>query len=172
MGARVTEPRHEGSPTDPACLPALDWGAAYNLSDEGFAVLRFDAAPESPARTRRFLHRTLTRWSLPHILDDVGAIAAELVANAIRHALPPCNAAGTAHAAAWIALVHRGPTLICAVSDPSPALPVPVNRDDMAEFAENGRGLHIVAELSDKWGHSPPAATGKTVWARITVATG
>jgi hypothetical protein len=146
----------------------VDWGAAYNLSDEGFAVLRFDAAPESPVRTRRFLHRTLARWSLLHVLDDAGAVAAELVANAIRHALPPCSSAGTGPGA-WIALVHREQSLICAVSDPSPAPPVPVDRDELGEFAENGRGLHIVAGLSDGWGHSLPAATGKTVWARFSV---
>lgn len=171
MGAQVTVPR-QGPSAVPAGLSVVDWGAAYNLSDEDFAVLCFDAGPQSPSHTRRFLHRTLTRWSLLHVLDDADAVTAELVANAIRHALPPYETAAGGTPTAWIALVHRERSLICAVSDPSQAPPVPVDRHSVGEFTESGRGLQIVAELSDSWGHSPPSAAGKTVWARIAVTAG
>jgi hypothetical protein len=39
--------------------------------------------------------------------------------------------------------------------------------------SESGRGLHLVAALSDDWGVTPrPAAPGKTVWAELHVPTG
>jgi hypothetical protein len=165
----MTTAAYQSLRVGPLRPPVIDWGAAYNLSDESFAVLRFDAAPGSPARTRRFLRRTLSDWSLLSVLDEASAVAAELVANAIRHALQPALASPRDDAVAWIALVHRERSLICAVSDPSPTLPVPVPAEDLGHFAETGRGLVVVAELSDDWGHSQPDRTGKTVWARIPV---
>ena len=32
-------------------------------------------------------------------------------------------------------------------------------------FAETGRGLHIVAALSDQWGYTTPTDMGKVLWA-------
>jgi hypothetical protein len=168
----ITErlPAHR-QPIRPASAPGPvlrlhtpDWSTALNLGDDGFAALRFDAAPETPARTRRFLSDTLTGWHLHPVLDEVNAVAAELVANAIRHALTPPARGGDDRGTAWIALIHRQHSVICAVADPSSAPPVPREPD---ELAETGRGLCIVAALSEAWGHSPPDPAGKTVWARI-----
>lgn len=148
-------------------LNSLDWGGAPNpghFGEDGFAVLRFDTAPETPARTRRFLSDTLTGWRAEHMADEVGLVAAELVANAIRHALGPRGGGIPGRACAWIALVRRGRRVMCAVADSSPVVPVPRHAD---ELAESGRGLCIVAALSEAWGCSPPDVLGKTVWARI-----
>jgi anti-sigma regulatory factor (Ser/Thr protein kinase) len=140
------------------------WGGPVALAergpDDGFAALRFDATPDSVTRTRRFLRSTLTGWQLQHLVDDATTIAAELVANAVTHALRPAGAA-------WFALVREDRALVCAVADPSPALPA-MHRAE--PFAESGRGLHIVAELSETWGHARsggPGPSGKTVWARL-----
>ncbi|MEE4544868.1 ATP-binding protein [Streptomyces sp. V4-01] len=153
------------------------WGGPGDDGGEGFAALRFDATPTSVTRTRSFLRSTLTQWRLPELVDDATTIAAELVANAVTHALRPGIApphagpgraerpTGSGHRpSAWIALVRTDQAVVCAVADPSPQLP------EMSEpelFAESGRGLHIVAELSETWGHSQPEAAGKTVWARL-----
>jgi len=141
------------------------WGGSAGTGEQGFAALRFDATPGSVTRTRSFLRSTLTGWQLPDLVDDATTIAAELVANAVTHALRPAASAPLPpRPSAWIALVRTDRAVVCAVADPSPALPA------MAEpepFAESGRGLHIVAELSETWGHSPPEAAGKTVWARL-----
>ncbi len=150
-------------------LNSLDWGGAPapgHAGEDGFAVLRFDTAPETPARTRRFLSDTLTGWRAEHMADEVGLVAGELVANAIRHALGPCGGGIPGRTCAWIALVRRGRRVMCAVADSSPVVPVPRHADDLAE---SGRGLCIVAALSEAWGCSPPDVLGKTVWARIAL---
>jgi anti-sigma regulatory factor (Ser/Thr protein kinase) len=149
-----------------------DWGGPVTLADhapdDGFAALRFDATPGSVTRTRRFLRSTLTDWQLPELVDDATTITAELVANAVTHALCPAEAPRLADAtAAWLALVREDHAVVCAVADPSPALPT---LHEAELFAESGRGLHIVAELSETWGHARaegPWPTGKTVWARL-----
>lgn len=186
------------------------WGVPQSVGGSGFAALRFDASPGSAARTRRFLRSTLTNWHLHELMDDAAAVAAELVANAVTHALRPAEPAlppvpvaapepgrepgpergqreqgqararaaarsplpqgpRPAAATAWLALVRMDGAVVCAVADPSPELPEPVEPEP---FAESGRGLHIVAELSDSWGHSAPAPAGKTVWARLACGDG
>ena len=150
-----------------------DWGRPVALADrgpdDGFAALRFDATPGSVTRTRSFLRSTLTNWQLPELVDDATTIAAELVANAVTHALGSSRAPRDAEAeAAWLALVREDRSVVCAVADPSPALPA-MHEPEL--FAESGRGLHIVAELSETWGHARtegPWPTGKTVWARLS----
>src|SRR5882757_9110108 len=134
------------------------------FGEDAFAALRFDATPGSVTRTRRFLRSTLTEWQLPDLVDDATSIAAELVANAVTHALCPPAPPLPAEPTAWIALLRMERAVVCAVADPSP---VPPAMSDPEPFAESGRGLRIVAELSETWGHSPPEPAGKTVWARL-----
>lgn len=163
-----------GSAAVPAVDSALDaflhgvpqaWGGPAGSAESGFAALRFDATPGSVTRTRSFLRSTLTGWQLQDLVDDATTIAAELVANAVTHALqPPAEPPLPPKPSAWIALVRMDHAVVCAVADPSPALPTMA---DPEPFAESGRGLHIVAELSETWGHSRPEAAGKTVWARL-----
>jgi anti-sigma regulatory factor (Ser/Thr protein kinase) len=137
-------------------------GAPLCAGGIGFAALRFDATPGSAARTRGFLRSTLASWQMQALVDDTTAVAAELVANAVTHALRPPP--GQDPRSAWITLVRMDGAVVCAVADPSPALPA---MSEPSPYAESGRGLYIVAELSDSWGHSAPAPAGKTVWARL-----
>ncbi|GHF67788.1 ATP-binding protein [Streptomyces mashuensis] len=143
-----------------------DWGVALGLSTSHFAAVRFGADPQSPARTRRFLHRTLREWELDRYVEVATAVSAELVANAIQHALRDGGPPGEAcPPRAWLALIGKEHGLVCAVADPSPVPPVCAAPRDLAE---SGRGLHIVAALSETWGFSPPSRqAGKTVWARL-----
>src|SRR5882757_578182 len=76
------------------------------LREGGFAALRFDASPDSVTGTRRFLRSTLTQWQLPELVDDATTIAAELVANAVTHALLPPDPPTPAAPTAWIALLR------------------------------------------------------------------
>src|SRR5882757_9222987 len=87
------------------------WSGASRLGgngfgEDGFAALRFDATPSSVTRTRRFLRSTLTEWQLPDLVDDATSIAAELVANAVTHALCPPAPPLPAEPTAWIALLR------------------------------------------------------------------
>ncbi|MGF1431806.1 ATP-binding protein [Kitasatospora sp. LaBMicrA B282] len=138
---------------------------------------RYDAVKTA----RDFTRSTLNRWDLDGLFDDVALVASELVTNALRHAigrpvaadLPggfPVQATGAralepadGRLPIRISLVHRGPQVVCAVSDPSCAGPVTREADFVAE---SGRGLHLVDSFSRSWGWHPLASgAGKVVWA-------
>jgi two-component sensor histidine kinase len=91
-------------------------------------------------------------------------VVSELLTNALRHALPAADEASTA--LVWpirLGLLHPGPYVVCAVADPSAQLPVPRTP---GAHEESGRGLMVIASLSDRWGYcAAPAERGKVVWA-------
>jgi hypothetical protein len=51
---------------------------------------------------------------------------------------------------------------MCAVADASSAVPVP-RKPDLLD--ETGRGLHVIAALSDQWGYTTSGDMGKVIWA-------
>lgn len=108
---------------------------------------------------REFTGATLARWGIAGRSDDIVVVVSELLTNAIRHARP---------SGAWggqpirLGLLQPGPCVLCAVADPSEQVPTLREPDG---FDENGRGLHVVASLSDDWGWTAPAPSGKVVWA-------
>jgi len=110
---------------------------------------------------RDFAGATLRRWGMADLGNDVGVVVSELLTNALRHALPRPAGFATARPIK-IGLLHPGPCVLCAVADPSEQVPV-VKEPDY--FAETGRGLHVIASLSDRWGWTAPSQSGKLVWA-------
>jgi Histidine kinase-like ATPase domain len=111
------------------------------------------------AAARRYTRSTLQRWGLASRCDDITLVVSELLTNALRHARP--------RPGGWpvrLGLLQPGPSpaVLCAVTDPSPAPPVP---GSSGRLAETGRGLHVVSELADCWGYTPPDHRGKVVWA-------
>jgi hypothetical protein len=54
--------------------------------------------------------------------------------------------------------------LLCVVTDPCQRSPVLQEPD---YISETGRGLHVVASLSDRWGWLPLGGSGKAVWATL-----
>lgn len=110
---------------------------------------------------RAFTVSTLQQWGVADRRDDIAIVVSELLTNALRHGLP---ASGDARAG-WpirLGLLQPGHCVMCAVADPSKAAPVPRKP---AHFAETGRGLHVVAALSDQWGYTTPTDMGKVLWA-------
>ena len=116
---------------------------------------------------RDFTVATLGRWGIGERSDDIVVVVSELLTNALRHARPT--------AAAWpqppvrLGLIHPGPCVLCAVSDPSDQVPEPREPDWLDE---TGRGLHVVAALSDDWGCTTPSRLGKVVWATFATGSG
>ncbi|MFJ9697194.1 ATP-binding protein [Kitasatospora sp. NPDC101183] len=96
------------------------------------------------------------RWDHEVIFDAELAFA-ELLTNAWRHA-------GTTSPLIFVTLL--GGTLRVAVSDESDALP---NHRTPADFAESGRGLLLVDQLTHRWGIDP-LRHGKTVWYELDSA--
>jgi Histidine kinase-like ATPase domain len=110
---------------------------------------------------RDFTVSTLRRWGVADRRDDVVVVVSELLTNALRHASPVATGPG----AGWpvqLGLLQRGRCITCAVADPSRAPPVPGQPECLAE---TGRGLHVIAALSDRWGFVTPGDEGKVIWA-------
>ncbi|WP_407914073.1 SpoIIE family protein phosphatase [Kitasatospora sp. NE20-6] len=91
----------------------------------------------------------LRSWGLEEQMFATELVVSELVTNAIRHAGGPVGL-----------LLVRDHVLVCEVSDSSstqPRLRRALNTD------EGGRGLFLVAQLTNRWG-SRHGAHGKTIW--------
>ncbi|MFD4693768.1 ATP-binding protein [Streptomyces sp. NPDC058463] len=145
-----------------------NWARDLGIGAAGFTTHSLAADAESLQRARLFVRDALEQWGLRSVADEVALVAGELVSNAVCHALPT-SGEPAARSTAWLGLARQDSTLVCAVNDPSPDVPVLRDAD---ESLERGRGLRIINALSSSWGWSRPTSAGKTVWARIPVAQG
>jgi hypothetical protein len=109
---------------------------------------------------REFTISTLRRWDAAQRCEEVAVVVSELLTNALRHALPTCSHAHTGWAVR-LGLLQPGPCVMCAVADPSRVAPVLRQPE---HFGETGRGLHVIAALSDQWGYTI-TDMGKVMWA-------
>jgi anti-sigma regulatory factor (Ser/Thr protein kinase) len=117
---------------------------------------------ESVRAAREFTLATLRRWGAAKRGEDIATVVCELLTNVLRHALP---APGDAQRSIRFGLLQSGRGVLCAVTDPHTATPVPQTPDPPAE---SGYGLHIISVLSDRWGCTIVGDTGKVVWAAFT----
>ncbi|MHA4814413.1 ATP-binding protein [Streptomyces aculeolatus] len=129
-----------------------------------FAACTLEDDPRSIAIARNVARATLRGWLLDDLVDDVAAVASELVANALRHGVCEPSWSQAPHPVV-LSLLRRGPEVVCAVFDPGTGVPRVCVADP---FAESGRGMRIVECLSDSWGWSEPGPYGKAVWARFS----
>ncbi|MFB7919500.1 ATP-binding protein [Streptomyces sp. NPDC056061] len=172
----ITE-RHETGDPEPADLAEMipleignlrlsnppDWGLALGVSTAGLAARAVDGQAASGARVRAFTRTAMDQWEVATGVDTVVAVAWELVANAVQHAVHHNGPDSTDHTA-WLALVHREEAVVCAVTDTSRT---PPRLRPHKPMTSNGRGLHLVNRLSSDWGWSFTPSGSKTVWARV-----
>ena len=157
----------EGAPEkdlEDLCKTALD-GVYSDAKRDDIAVLiaklrripedhriSFPLEPElsSVRQARSMIRDPLKRWGLEDLIPVTELLVSELVTNAIKYA----------HGETLLQLILEPDTLTCEVHDTSPALPrvLQVDKD-----AENGRGLHVVSQLSARWG-ARRSQGGKVVW--------
>lgn len=122
--------------------------------------------PGSITAARRFTTLTLQRWGIADCESDVAVVVSELLTNAVRHGL--LLAGDPPDRPIRLGLLHSGPSLMCAVADPSDRMPI---AREPRWLEESGRGLHVIASLSDRWGScAAPGQAGKVVWATFTTA--
>jgi anti-sigma regulatory factor (Ser/Thr protein kinase) len=123
--------------------------------------------PGAISAARKFTSLIMERWGAADRGSDVAVVVSELLSNAVRHGLSP--AAGPQAPGIRLGLLHSGPSILCAVTDPSDAPPVPREPDWLDE---GGRGLHVIASLSEGWGAclDVPGQAGKVVWAAFRTA--
>jgi anti-sigma regulatory factor (Ser/Thr protein kinase) len=110
--------------------------------------------PSSVATARRFIEARAAAWSFPAPAgEQLVLIGSELVTNAVLHARTELT----------LTLERRGGRVRISVKDRSQA---PATLRHYRADALTGRGLGVVATLSDSWGISA-AADGKVVWAEL-----
>ncbi|MGW7318170.1 ATP-binding protein [Streptomyces sp. NPDC054865] len=112
----------------------------------------------APSRARRDVALCLRTWDLDALVDDAQVIVSELVANAAQH---------TRTRRIGVSITRHSDRVRIVVTDTSRALPAPAAA---APDAEAGRGLHLVDQLTSRWG-SKRVRTGKQVWAELTIVT-
>ncbi|RRR87553.1 PAS domain S-box protein [Streptomyces sp. RP5T] len=106
--------------------------------------------PAAVAETRKKAIRQLSAWGLDEAAFVTELVVSELVTNAIRYGGAPIQ----------LRLI-RDRNLICEVSDASSTSP---HLRRARTFDEGGRGLLLVAQLTQGWG-TRHTLTGKTIWA-------
>ncbi|AUY49502.1 SpoIIE family protein phosphatase [Streptomyces sp. CB01881] len=114
------------------------------------AVWPVDPDPAAVALVRERTAEQLRAWGLEDLVFTTELVLSELVTNAIRYAGGPVEVR--------LILAER---LTCEVSDPSATQPR-MRRARLTD--EGGRGLYLVAQLTDRWG-SRYTRHGKTIWA-------
>lgn len=113
------------------------------------------------SKAREFTVSTLQRWGVAERREDIVVVVSELLTNALRYALPASCDARTG----WpirLGLLQPERGVMCAVADPSRVAPV---LQQSEHLGETGRGLHVIAALSDRWGCTIPTDMGKVIWA-------
>ncbi|MCX5064072.1 MULTISPECIES: SpoIIE family protein phosphatase [unclassified Streptomyces] len=118
-------------------------------------VATWDIPPDPAlvAPIRKQAVEQLDTWGLQEAALTAELVVSELVTNAIRYGARPIR----------LRLIHDGATLICEVSDTSHTAP---HLRRAKTWDEGGRGLLLVAQLTERWG-SRHTADGKTIWAEI-----
>ncbi|NUK00104.1 SpoIIE family protein phosphatase [Streptomyces lunaelactis] len=119
---------------------------------DGHQVAEWELAadPEEVGRARTEAAELVGEWGLDELVFTTELVVSELVTNAIRYASGPIH----------LRLI-RDETLICEVSDTGHTSP---HLRRAAGDDEGGRGLFLVAQLTQQWGtrYTP---SGKTIWA-------
>ena len=106
--------------------------------------------PAAVADVRARATRQVAAWGLEDLAMTTELVVSELVTNAIRYAEPPIR----------LRLI-RDSSLTCEVADASSTAP---RLRHARSTDEGGRGLFLVAQLTDRWGarYTPD---GKIIWA-------
>ncbi|MEU1177414.1 SpoIIE family protein phosphatase [Streptomyces sp. NPDC005820] len=138
-------------PQRPADDVALLVARTRGLDASRVAIWDVEPDPAAVAETRKNVIARLEAWGLTDAAFVTELIVSELVTNAIRHAEPPVQ----------LRLIHDR-ALICEVSDASGTAP---HMRRARTYDEGGRGLLLVAQLTERWGTRPGTQGGKTIWA-------
>ncbi|MGW1161612.1 SpoIIE family protein phosphatase [Streptomyces sp. NPDC002513] len=137
-------------PEEPGDDVALLLARTRALGADRVATWDVPADPAYVATARQHAVERLAEWGLDETAFVTELVVSELVTNAIRYGGPPIQ----------LRLI-RDRSLICEVSDGSSTSPH-LRRAHL--FDEGGRGLLLVAQLTERWG-SRQTDEGKTIWA-------
>jgi len=118
------------------------------------AALPLVAAGVAPSQARRFVTEQLQEWQLSQCEDTATLLVSELVTNALLHARTDMV----------VSLRRVEAAVLLEVSDQSAQRPT---QRHYSLHAGTGRGLNLVAALSQDWGVRVENGS-KTVWALLS----
>jgi PAS domain S-box-containing protein len=127
------------------------------LSPDKVGDWTLEPQPTSVAKARELARDQLLDWGLEQLVDTTELLVSELVTNALRHGYGDIRLR---------LLLDR--TLVCEVWDGALLQP---RRRRARDTDEGGRGLQLVAMLSQSWG-SRRTHRGKTVWFELSLRGG
>ncbi|MFD2686677.1 ATP-binding protein [Streptomyces phyllanthi] len=116
-------------------------------------TVELQALPSRIGQVRRIVSAQLRYWHLDPLIDQAALGVTELLSNVHRHAEPDKMCTVEIEL-----LLDR---LTVSVRDNDPRLPVV---RDAEPSATCGRGLAMVAAVSESWGARPHGESGKVVW--------
>ncbi|MET9732138.1 ATP-binding protein [Streptomyces sp. NPDC006458] len=123
--------------------------------------MELQALPSRIGQVRRILSAQLRYWHLDPLIDRAALGVTELLSNVHRHAQPDKTCTVRIEL-----LLDR---LTVSVRDRDPRLPMVGDADPLATC---GRGLAMVAAVSESWGARPDGDEGKVVWFSLPTPAG
>jgi hypothetical protein len=122
--------------------------------------VELQALPSRIGQVRRIVSAQLRYWHLDSLTDRAELGVTELLSNVHRHARPDKTCT--------VEIELRLDRLTVSVRDHDPRLPV---LGDAQPLATCGRGLAMVAAVSESWGVRPDGDSGKVVWFTLPALT-
>ncbi|MGV9558409.1 ATP-binding protein [Streptomyces sp. NPDC003522] len=119
-------------------------------------TVELQALPSRIGQVRRIVSAQLRYWHLDPLIDRAALGVTELLTNVHLHAQPDKTCTVEMEL-----LLDR---LTVSVRDRDPRLPVVDGIEAADSFATCGRGLAMVAAVSEDWGARPDGESGKVVW--------
>jgi anti-sigma regulatory factor (Ser/Thr protein kinase) len=116
-------------------------------------TVELQALPSRIRQVRRIVSAQLRHWHLDPLIDRATLGVTELLTNVHRHALPDkmCT----------VEIEVLFERLMVSVHDHDPRMP---ELRSAAAYDTGGRGLALVAAVSEAWGVRPDGDRGKAVW--------
>lgn len=118
--------------------------------------MELQALPSRIGQVRRIVSAQLRYWHLDSLIDRAALGVTELLSNVHRHAQPDKTCT--------VEIELLLDQLMVSVHDHDPRLPVVGDIDEVSPTATCGRGLAMVAAVSESWGVRPDGESGKVVW--------
>ncbi len=143
--------------------PRSSAGGAVHNDWPLVSALEFGSLPTAVACARAHTRSVLVERGLRHLVDDAVTLTSELVTNALR--------------ASWT-LTNRPPVVLRLLVNERQLLieawDQAIERSDLSRHAtddaEHGRGLLVVAALSNRWGVGRIGSRHKVVWCELRTA--
>ncbi|MEU3983539.1 ATP-binding protein [Streptomyces sp. NPDC026672] len=122
-------------------------------------TVELQALPARIGQVRRIVSAQLRYWHMDTLIDRASLGVTELLSNVHRHAQPDklCT----------VRMELLPGRLTVSVRDNDPRLPVV---EDAEPLDTGGRGLAMVAAVSESWGARPDGDEGKVVWFTLPAA--